>query len=51
MVQREGGGGRKKNNAMMSTEDTITNLGTLVIIDDPEDLDDDMDTMKSMLNA
>ena len=40
------GGGKKKDGTMVVTEDTITNLGTLVIIDDDQDLEDDMDTMK-----
>ena len=31
---------------MITTEDTITNLGTLVIIDDAEDIEEEMDTMK-----
>jgi len=39
-------GGKKKDSTMVATEDTITNLGTLVIIDDAQDLEDDMDTMK-----
>lgn len=43
MVERS----RKKDGTIMSTENTITDLGTLVIIhDDPED--DEMDTMKRM---
>ena len=41
MVQRS----RKKEGTIVS-EDTITDLGTLVIIDDPGD-EDEMDTMKS----
>ena len=42
MVERS----RKKDGTIVNTEATITDLGTLVIIDDPED-DDEMDTMKS----
>ena len=40
------GGGKKKDDTMVTTEDTITNLGTLVIIDDADDMEDEMDTMK-----
>ncbi len=40
MVQRS----RKKDGTIVNTEATITDLGTLVIIDDPEE--DEMDTMK-----
>ena len=43
MVQQN----RKKDSTIVNTEGTITDLGTLVIIDDAEDADDDMDTMKS----
>lgn len=42
MVER----GRKKDGTIVSTVDTITDLGTLVIIDDPNE-DDEIDTMKS----
>lgn len=41
MVQRS----RKKDGTIVNTEATITDLGTLVIIDDPEE-EDEMDTMK-----
>ncbi len=40
------GGKKKKDGTMITTEDTITNLGTLVIIDDAEDIEEEMDTMK-----
>ena len=43
MVQQN----RKKDGTIINNEATITDLGTLVIIDDPEPEDDDMDTMKS----
>lgn len=42
MVQRS----RKKDGTIVNTEATITDLGTLVIIDDAEE-EDEMDTMKS----
>lgn len=37
---------RKKDGTIVSAVDTITDLGTLVIIDDPGE-EDEMDTMKS----
>lgn len=43
MIERN----KKKDNTIVNPEDTITDLGTLVIIDDPEDEDEEMDTMKS----
>jgi hypothetical protein len=42
MVERH----RKKDGTIVSSVDTITDLGTLVIIDDPGE-EDEMDTMKS----
>ena len=45
MVER----GRKKDGTIVNTVDTITDLGTLVIIDDPNE-EDDIDTMKSESN-
>ncbi len=42
MVQRS----RKKDGTIVNNEATITDLGTLVIIDDPG-ADEEMDTMKS----
>ena len=42
MVERS----RKKDSTIVNTEGTITDLGTLVIIDDPQE-EDEMDTMKS----
>lgn len=41
MVERS----RKKDGTIVASVDTITDLGTLVIINDPEE--DDIDTMKS----
>lgn len=45
------GGGKKKDDTMVTTEDTITNLGTLVIIDDAGDMEDEMDTMKREIDG
>lgn len=42
MVERN----RKKDGTIVNTVDTITDLGTLVIIDDPAE-EDEIDTMKS----
>ena len=46
MVQRCGGGGRERE--AEPSDGTITDLGTLVIVDDEEE---EMDTMKSIFTS